>query len=91
MNKNLEALRQIKMAFGASNETLAALTNYQLSAQQIQSILEGCEELQSTENLSLIEKGLLDACMLPVENIKANLLEVLNNHSSNLTSIRLHT
>jgi hypothetical protein len=90
MNKHLQALKQIKLAFGVNNETLAALTNHQLTAEQIQLILEGCEELQSSENLTLLENSLLNSCMLPVENLKVNLMEVLNNHSSNLTSIRLH-
>jgi hypothetical protein len=85
MNNYLEVLKQMKAASQVSNETIAALTDHQLSAEQIKLMLDGCEDLQSKENLVLLEKGIFNACMLPLENLKIKLMQVFINRSSNLT------
>jgi hypothetical protein len=76
MNTYLQALNQLKIASQVNNETIADLLNHQLTAEQVGLALQGVGEFATPENLSLVEKALLNACMQPIERLKRLFIEI---------------
>jgi hypothetical protein len=81
----MKALSQV------DSQTIASLIDYQLTAEQIDLMLNGEESLLTQENLDLLETGILKICMFPIKRLQAKLMAIhrdryLDNNNNSLNS-----